>query len=531
MADGTRIPTPLKHRWRRFRYNVLPVFCFLACIAATLWLWNERGRIPQTIGEVEAVRLPVAAGVDGKLAPLYRKPFTLFDKVQGNEIIARLDDSFARASVVTLQRELAGLAKRLQSTAETIRLEEEERLRNRTREERRIALDVEKMKLAALDRRAEIDADLLDLTSQAEQRYLEAVDRMHEIEADKNQLELNAYTKRLEVLDRKAKVQADEVELKQLTARIEYLEDFRKKDKQLVDKYEIENIRLERDRTKDQLKQRKKALKEAEEQLDAAKLRRDQYAKESTTTLGEAEKEWKAALKRRDEMRQQVQSHLDEQSKALSVVEDQAEEAKNRKEAYEAIHQEIEEKTKALNEAEKLWSQLNKQLDDNPPLTADRLAKLLLPIRADMDTQQARIREVELQIDALEIRAPINGTICAIHSWPGQFIRAGEPIVTIAADEGRYAVAYVRQEERFHPRADMEVYVRARGSRHQMELVTIERVGPQFELIPVRLLRDPRTPEWGRPIRIALPKTLPLMPGELIDIKFTDTQVKKKKSG
>ncbi len=531
MADGTRIPTPLKHRWRRFRYNVLPVLCFLACIAATLWLWNERGRIPQTIGEVEAVRLPVAAGVDGKLAPLYRKPFTLFDRVQGNEIIARLDDSIARASVATLQTELAGLAKKLQAAAETIRLDEEARMQNRTMEERRVALDVERMKLEALDRRAEIGAEQWDLTQQAEQTYRQAVNRRDQIKADKLQLELDVETRRFDVIDRKATIEADKVELTKFSAQIEYLEGFRKKDKQLVDKFEIESIRLDRDRTKEQLKERKKALKEAEEQLDGAKQRRDQYAKESTATIEAAEKECKAALERRDEMRQLVQSYIDERRGALAMVEGQTEDAEKQKAAYEAIEQRVAEKTKALDEAVKLWSQLNKQLGDNPPLTADRLAKLLAPIRADMGTQQARIREVELQIDALEIRAPINGTICAIHSWPGQFIRAGEPIVTIAADEGRYAVAYVRQEQRFHPRADMEVYVRARGSRHQMELVTIERVGPQFELIPTRLLRDPRTPEWGRPIRIALPKALPLMPGELIDIKFTDTQVKKKKSG
>ncbi len=528
MADGTRIPTPLKHRWRRFRYNVLPVFCFLGCIAATLWLWNERGQIPQTIGEVEAVRLLVAAGVDGTLTPLYDKTFTRFDRVESGEVIARLDDGFARASVATLQAELAGLAKKLQAAAETIRLEEAARVQNRTMEERRVALDVERMKLDALDRRADIGAEQWDLTLRAEQRYRQAVDRRDQIKTDKLQLELDAETRRFDVFDRKATIEADKVELTKFSAQIEYLEGFRKKDKQLVDKFEIESVRLDRDRTKEQLKERKKALKEAEEQLEGAKQRRDQYAKESTATLKAAEKECEAALKRSDEMRQQVRSYIDERSGALAVVEGQTEDAEKRKADYEAIEQRIAEKTKALDEAVKIWSKLNQQMGDNPPLTADRLAKLLAPIRADMDTQQARIREVELQIDALEIRAPISGTICVIHSWPGLFIKAGEPIVTIAADEGRYAVAYVRQEQRFHPRPDMEVYVRARGARYQMELVTIERVGPQFEQIPIRLLRDPNRPESGRPIRIRLPEALPLMPGELIDIKFTDTQAKKK---
>ncbi len=531
MADGTRIPTPLKHRWRRFRYNVLPVFCFLGCIAATLWLWRERGQIPQTIGEVEAVRLPVAAGVDGKLTPLYDSTFTLFDKVESGEVIARLDDEPAKRAVESLQKGLGELAETLRSTAETIRNEEIERLYKRTLEESRVAVDIERMKLEALDRRAEIDADQFDLNFQAEQRYLEAVDRIAQIRSNKVRLDLGAEKKRLEVYDRKAQIKADEVELKKFSAQIDYLDDYRKRDKQLVDKYEIENIRLDRDRTKEQMKERKKALEEAEEQYDAAKQRRDQYAQQSPVTLEEADKERKAALKLRDEIRQQVQNYVNDRSEALSVAEGQAEEAQKRKEAYEAIELKIAEKTKALDEAEEAWSKLNKELDDDSPRTADRLAKLLAPIRAEMDTQEAVIREAELQIGALEIRAPISGTICKIHSWPGQFIKAGEPIVTIAADEGRYAVAYVRQEQRFHPRADMEVYVRARGSRHQMELVTIERVGPQFELIPIRLLRDPRTPEWGRPIRIALPKTLPLMPGELIDIKYTDTQVKKKTSG
>ena len=131
------------------------------------------------------------------------------------------------------------------------------------------------------------------------------------------------------------------------------------------------------------------------------------------------------------------------------------------------------------------------------------------------------MRQVQLDVDGLEIRAPISGIISAIHSWPGQAVQRGEPVVTIAADHGRYVVGYVRQENNLTVRDEMAVQIRPRGDVNTKFVTTkVERVGPQFEPVPEHQLMDPTRAEWGLPIRIAIPAELDLHPGSLVDIRI-----------
>ena len=68
----------------------------------------------------------------------------------------------------------------------------------------------------------------------------------------------------------------------------------------------------------------------------------------------------------------------------------------------------------------------------------------------------------------------------------------------------------------------MQVNVRPRNSQ-QVAVADIEHVGPQVELVPPQLLRDQKLMEWGLPVRIRIPESLPLRPGEVVDLKFVLT--------
>ena len=112
--------------------------------------------------------------------------------------------------------------------------------------------------------------------------------------------------------------------------------------------------------------------------------------------------------------------------------------------------------------------------------------------------------------------------ICTIHRWPQSAIKAGEPILTVGSDERRYIVSYVRQEQHVDPKVGMEVEVRKRAAISPTKHTVVEQVGPQIELIPVHLCRDPKYPEWGVPVRITLPKDKDFAgrPGELFEVTF-----------
>lgn len=172
----------------------------------------------------------------------------------------------------------------------------------------------------------------------------------------------------------------------------------------------------------------------------------------------------------------------------------------------------------ALKEAETQREECQKRLSQYRTSPMADIESVLAPVREAITAQEAKIHEVNVQIENLEIRAPLSGTITAIHCWPGQNVRAGTPIMTVAATQGQYIVSYVRQEQRLKPVVGMKVDVRVRTVPRQTSVSKIEEVGSQVEPVPSHQLRDPRVPEWGLPVRIGIPDGMHLKPGELVDV-------------
>jgi multidrug resistance efflux pump len=193
----------------------------------------------------------------------------------------------------------------------------------------------------------------------------------------------------------------------------------------------------------------------------------------------------------------------------------------------EAARKRIEGNQKAIEEAEaqkvacvaRHKDYENRLKENQTPELAD-LAMVLDPIRTAVANQEARVLELQHVIQALEIRTPIQGTICAIYRLPGQAVRAGDPILAIAANQGRFIVSYIRETQRIRPVIGMSVSVQVRTIPRDAAWTLVERVGPQVEPVPPHHLRDPKVPEWGLPVRIPVPSGLTLKPGELVDIAF-----------
>lgn len=374
------IPIPLSRRLQRLRYTLLPIASFCGCVFLTGLLWQRQGQLPNGVGEVEAVRVDVAAGADGILTTLPRGQWALFDRVEANELLAKLDDRPVRAEMATLEAELARLRSALDAAAEQIELDESDREHDHRREAQRMAWQKEQLRLDVLDRRAALETDRID------------------------EMRLNA--------------------------QLAYLEPLRSQD--AVSIMEITELRMQRDEVHKRIEENEHCLAEAQSQL------------ERNTTASET----------------------------------------------------------------------------YSPMRTARTATLLEPLRAELSVGERRMDELQVRIDGLEIRAPISGTVCAIHCWPGQTLRAGDPVITMAAEHGRYIVSYVRQEQRVSPEVGMPVWIRVHGNGNRMVRTVVERVGPQVEPVPPHQQRDPKVLEWGQPICIQSPEGVELRPGELVDLRF-----------
>lgn len=380
MNNSKRIPIPWPRRWRRFRYSVVPGVFFFCSLGLMIWLWQREHLLPNAVGEVEAVRLDVAAATDGVLVPVSRGHWSLFETVDAHDVIARLDDRLVKTGLEVLQKELTCLRSELQASLAKEQAAEFDRRQNHLRELARLSWQME--------------------------------------------------SSRLDVLDRQVQVETDRIELKRLQFRLEYLESMYKK--LMISEMDYQDEKMLRDQVEKRLADNTRTLEQAQQQ-----------------------------------------------------------------------EQEARERVRNLPEFQKL-----------------ELEPLMAPLRDAVDAQQARIKQLQLQSENLEIRAPISGTICAIYRWPGQTIRAGDPIMTIAADNARYIVSYIRQEQIIRPQPGATVLVKAREPKAETLASTVEQIGPQVELIPLHQRRNLQLPEWGIPIRIAMPKNLAIKPGELVDVSF-----------
>jgi multidrug resistance efflux pump len=380
MNHVKRIPVPWTQRWRRLRYSAVPGVFFVLSLGLTIWLWQRERMLPNAVGEVEAVRLDVAAAVDGTLVPIPRGHWSLFETVTAHEVIARLDDRLVKAQLEVLQKDLI----RLRSEAQAVSVKE---------------------KAAEFDRMQTHLRELARLVWQLE-------------------------SSRLDVLDRQVQVEFNKIELQRRQLRLEYVQSMY--EKSLVSEIEYQDEKMLYDQTEKRLADNSKALEQAEKQ-----------------------------------------------------------------------EQEAQKRLKSLPDYQKMETDA-----------------IIAPLRDAVDAQQARIKELHLQIENLEIQAPITGTICAIYRWPGQAIRSGDPIMTIAADSARYIVSYIRQEQIMRTKPGAAVSVRPREPKAQTLASTVEQVGSQMELIPQHQRRNVQLPEWGIPVRIAMPKNLVIKPGELVDVSF-----------
>jgi multidrug resistance efflux pump len=162
----------------------------------------------------------------------------------------------------------------------------------------------------------------------------------------------------------------------------------------------------------------------------------------------------------------------------------------------------------------------NKVLKEYPPEPTADLEVLSGEAVAEAEAKRKLIEATELRLSSLEIRAPIDGVISTLYYRPGATLRLGEPIMTIAANEGQFILSYVRQGRNLEPQPQMVVDVRRRVIPREAGKGYIERVGSQVELVPPNQCRDPRAMEWGLPVQIRIPTNLKLRPGELVDLRL-----------
>jgi multidrug resistance efflux pump len=142
------------------------------------------------------------------------------------------------------------------------------------------------------------------------------------------------------------------------------------------------------------------------------------------------------------------------------------------------------------------------------------------PLRASIEVESQRLREIETRRAALVMRSPIEGQVTQILCRRGQSVVAGEPIVTITDRTVREIVTYLTEADDRPIVERTPVVITSLERPDQVVESFVTRVSGSVELLPVRLWANPSIPRYGRAVVIAALPTMALRPGELLSIKF-----------
>ena len=147
---------------------------------------------------------------------------------------------------------------------------------------------------------------------------------------------------------------------------------------------------------------------------------------------------------------------------------------------------------------------------------------LLRPLREALEVESHRLQEIQARRDATALRSPVTGRVSGILCRQGQTVVPGEPILTITEEQVGEILAYVDETEGGRARERSPVIVASLSRPGTVAESFVVRVGPDVEMLPQRLWREPTTPEYGRALVIAPVPGLHLTPGELLSVKLAD---------
>lgn len=156
-----------------------------------------------------------------------------------------------------------------------------------------------------------------------------------------------------------------------------------------------------------------------------------------------------------------------------------------------------------------------------PATTADHREAVT---RHAIEAQQSQLKLIEAQMGPVELTAPIDGVITAVLRRVGENVVAGEPIVTILSTNVSGIVAYLPQGSPLEARVGMDAEVRRQSRDRAAGASKVTRVGGYFAPVPVSLQMAPpangQTNLVGLPLWVSLPADLPILPGEIVNVRL-----------
>lgn len=128
--------------------------------------------------------------------------------------------------------------------------------------------------------------------------------------------------------------------------------------------------------------------------------------------------------------------------------------------------------------------------------------RLLEPMQWRLKAQDNELERIALEGRKLDLKAPVGGTVEAVHFHAGQWVPEGSTLLTIVEPTARRILAYVPEPARPKVSTAAAIHVVRDGSPIRREARVLS-MSPAVVRVPERLWLDPRTEEWAWEVVLA----------------------------
>jgi len=140
-------------------------------------------------------------------------------------------------------------------------------------------------------------------------------------------------------------------------------------------------------------------------------------------------------------------------------------------------------------------------------------------LEADLALAQKKIDELERRRAGYWLRATHGGRVASIEKQPGEVAQAGEPVMRLVRAHDR-VVACVPERAALGVREGDTARLSFRGRRGEPLTGKTISIGPAVSELPSRCWPNPRAPQWGREVTIALDSPVELVAGQAFDVSL-----------
>ena len=145
----------------------------------------------------------------------------------------------------------------------------------------------------------------------------------------------------------------------------------------------------------------------------------------------------------------------------------------------------------------------------------------LEPYRQAVLVQQAAVRQLEVAIEELTVRSPVDGIVSTLTHQSGDVVQPGAPLVSIVTSRPRVVVAILPES------AAAKVALGASAELRRDAMFFSPTIGgrvvelaPEVEEMPARARPSPNVAAWGRRVTIELGPGSEVLPGEAFSVAF-----------